>query len=226
MKIIDLTLELYDGFVTDNDHLKEGVLNKSKKDNDYSKSKGVEQQFISFLNQNGTHVEAPLHFIENGASVEQMKVEKMFGDSLILDVSMLKEPHDPITKDLLEEAERRQGVYIEKNDIVLIKTWKKGVGEEGATEAKGLDESAANWFVEKQIHVVGLDLPNANRREHSESDIHQFLLRNEIYIVENLINLDQLPKHSRFLFFGIPLKLRNATTSPIRALSILNSQFI
>ncbi|RPK13140.1 cyclase family protein [Priestia endophytica] len=226
MKIIDLTLELYDGFVTDNNHLKESVLNKSKKDNDYSKSKGVEQQFISFLNQNGTHVEAPLHFIENGASVEQMKVEKMFGDSLILDVSMLKEPHDPITKDLLEEAERRQGVYIEKNDIVLIKTWKKGGGEEGATEAKGLDESAANWFVEKQIHVVGLDLPNANRREHSESDIHQFLLRNEIYIVENLINLDQLPKHSRFLFFGIPLKLRNATTSPIRALSILNSQFI
>ncbi|MCG2991004.1 hypothetical protein KZ294_25980, partial [Escherichia coli] len=73
---------------------------------------------------------------------------------------------------------------------------------------------------------VGLDLPNAHMKSNIESNVHQLLLSNEIYIVENLINLDQLPKHSRFLFFGIPLKLKNATASPIRALSILNSQLI
>lgn len=230
MKIIDLTLELYDGLATNKDQsavdIKKQHFFESVKDTYNSQCRGFESRVISFSDHSGTHVDAPSHFIENGASIEQINVEKMFGDSLILDVSMLKEPHEPITKNLLEEAERRQGVYVEKDDIVLIRTWKKKWGEEGFFEAQALDESSAKWFVEKQIHVVGLDLPNADMSYNLENGIHQQLLSNEIYIVENLVNLDKLPKHSRFLFFGLPLKLKNATASPIRALSILNSQII
>ncbi|MBN8251561.1 cyclase family protein [Priestia flexa] len=230
MKIIDLTLELYDGLITDNDQVEVRIKKHSSKQKKgmYNNSlcKEREPRFISLPDHSGTHVDAPSHYIETGDSVEKINVEKMFGDSLILDVSILKEPHEPVTKDLLEEAERRQGVYVEKDDIVLIRTWEKGWGEVGFFEAQAMDESAAKWFIEKQIHAVGLDLPNAHMKSNIESNVHQLLLSNEIYIVENLINLDQLPKHSRFLFFGIPLKLKNATASPIRALSILNSQLI
>ncbi|MBK5458124.1 cyclase family protein [Peribacillus sp. TH16] len=229
MKIIDLTLELYDGLVTSNELPEVGIKNNNsfeQKDTSNPLPKGFHSKMISFSDHSGTHVDAPSHFLENEESVENINLKKMFGDALILDVSMLKVPHEPVTKELLEEAERRQGVYVEKDDIVLIRTWERTWGEEGFFEAQALDDSAANWFIEKQIHIVGLDLPNADLNHNTESRIHQKLLSNEIYIVENLVNLEKLPKHSRFLFFGIPLKLKNATASPIRALSILDSQLI
>ncbi len=228
LKIIDLTLELYDGLVTNNDLPAIGIKDeplehKGKYD---SLPKGHRSKLISFSDHSGTHVDVASHYSENGDSVETINLKNMFGDALILDVSMLKATHEPVTKDLLEEAERRQGVYVEKDDIVLIRTWGKSWGEKGFFEAQALDESVAQWLIEKQIHIVGLDLPNADLNQDSESGIHQKLLNHDIYIVENLVNLEKLPKHSRFLFFGIPLKLKNATASPIRALSILDSQLI
>ncbi|MEY9866673.1 arylformamidase [Peribacillus sp. B2I2] len=228
MKIIDLTLELYDGLVTNNDLPAIGIKDeplehKGKHD---SLPRGFRTKLISFSDHSGTHVDVPSHFSVNEDSFEYIKLKNMFGDALILDVSMLKATDEPVTKDLLEEAERRQGVYVEKDDIVLIRIWGQEWGKEGFFEAQALDDSVAEWFIEKQVHIVGLDLPNADSNQDSESGIHQKLLNNDIYIVENLVNLEKLPKHSRFLFFGIPLKLKNATASPIRALSILDSQLI
>jgi kynurenine formamidase len=228
LKIIDLTLELYDGLVTDNDLPAIGIKDEPFEHEGKSDShpKGCRSKLISFSDHSGTHVDVAPRYSENGESVENINLKNMFGDALILDVSLLKATHEPVTKDLLEEAERRQGVYVEKDDIVLIRTWGKSWGEEGFFEAQALDDSVAQWLIEKQIHIVGLDLPNADLNQDSESGIHQKLLKNDIYIVENLVNLEKLPKHSRFLFFGIPLKLKNATASPIRALSILDSQLI
>ncbi|HEY8528430.1 MAG TPA: hypothetical protein VIL22_01965 [Paenibacillaceae bacterium] len=42
-------------------------------------------------------------------------------------------------------------------------------------------------------------------------EVHLELLSKESHIVENLVNLDQVPKHSRFIFRGMPLKLWDAT---------------
>ncbi|MDQ0879235.1 cyclase family protein [Peribacillus sp. V2I11] len=214
MKIIDLTLELYDGLVTNNDLPAIGIKDeplehKGKYD---SLPKGYRSKLISFYDHSGTHVDVASHYSENGESVDTINLKNMFGDALILDVSMLKATHEPVTKDLLEEAELRQGVYVEKDDIVLIRTWGKSWGEEGFFEAQALDDSVAQWLIEKQIHIVGLDLPNADLNQDSESRFHQKLLNNDIYIVENLVNLEKLPKHSRFLFFRDSFKTKKCNS--------------
>jgi arylformamidase len=230
MKIIDLTLELHDGLITYAGHppiqIKEQSTFESSKKRYIHPCEGFESRLISFSDHSGTHVDAPLHFIKGGDSAENIPVEKMFGEALILDVSNLKRPDEPVTKELLEEAEQKQGVYVEKDDIVLIRIWSKKWGDEGFFEALALDESAGKWLADKKVRVVGLDLPNVDVNHNMHRGVHLDLLGNHIYIVENLINLDQLPNHSRFMFFALPLKLKNATASPVRAVAVLDAQLI
>ncbi|MGE6513850.1 hypothetical protein [Lysinibacillus sphaericus] len=50
-------------------------------------------------------------------------------------------------------------------------------------------------------------------------EVHLKLLSVPIYIVENLVNLEQLPLNDRFTFMALPLKLKNSTASPVRAVA-------
>jgi kynurenine formamidase len=50
--------------------------------------------------------------------------------------------------------------------------------------------------------------------------VHLALLGRGILIIEELANLDRLPA-PRFQFVGLPLKIKGATGSPIRAVAII-----
>lgn len=230
MNYIDLTLELHDGLVTYQSHppisIKPSSTFESSGHRYIPPCIGFQSSMIAFSDHSGTHVDAPSHFLKDGGSVESMDIRKLLGNGLLLDVTPWKNPDEPVTAEMLKEAERTQGLYVEKGDIVLIRTWKGQWGEEGFFEAKALDASAGHWLAEKEIHVVGLDLPNIDIHDNMKREVHLALLSKEICIVENLVNLDKVPKHSRFIFMGMPLKLRGATASPIRALVILDAQFI
>ena len=72
------------------------------------------------------------------------------------------------------------------------------------------------------MKVVGLDLPNIDINDNMKREVHLEVLGANIYIVENLVNLDRLPKDRSFQFFAIPLKLKNATASPVRAIALVD----
>jgi len=55
-------------------------------------------------------------------------------------------------------------------------------------------------------------------KDHSFS-VHKILSENNILIVENLINLEKIDS-STFDFIILPLKLKDATGSPVRAIAI------
>ncbi len=230
MRLIDLTLELYDGIQTYRSHppiaIKEQSTFLSSGERYIEPCEGFESRMISFPDHSGTHVDAPLHFIRNGASTEKMQIEKLLGSALLLDVSNMKRPDEPVTKEMLEQAERDQGLYVEEGDIVLVRTWKGEWGAEGFFDAEAFASCAGKWLAEKKINVIGLDLPNIDQNSNMKREVHMELLAQNIYIVENLVHLDQVPTHSRFVFMGMPLKLRDATASPIRALVVLDAQFI
>lgn len=230
MNYIDLTLELRDGLTTYKSHppvsIKPSATFETTGHRYEPPCLGFRSSMISFSDHSGTHVDAPSHFLKDGKSAESLDVRKLLGSALMLDVTPWKKPEDPVTADMLTEAEKTQGLYVEEGDIVLIRTWPGQWGDEGFFEAKALDASAARWLSEHGIHVVGVDLPNIDIHDNMKREVHLELLSKDILIVENLVNLDQVPKHSRFIFMGMPLKLRDATASPIRALAILDAQFI
>lgn len=53
-------------------------------------------------------------------------------------------------------------------------------------------------------------------------DLEKALLKNKIVTYTNLINLDQLPKNKTFMFYGLPLKIKDGDGSPVRAIAVID----
>jgi kynurenine formamidase len=70
-----------------------------------------------------------------------------------------------------------------------------------------------------KISAVGIDTLSIDLLSSASFPAHKTLLAKDIYIIENLCNLDKIPE--RFKFIGLPLKVKGATASPIRAVGIL-----
>ncbi|MHB1654211.1 MAG: cyclase family protein [Desulfitobacteriaceae bacterium] len=229
MQIVDLTLELSDGLKTYASHpaleIKDASTFASSRGRYIPPCNGFASKWLGLSDHSGTHIDAPSHFVENGDSIDQIPVEKLMGTAIMLDCSH-KKPDELVTAYMLEEAEKRQGLYVESEDIVLVRTYEGLWGDDGFFKAKSFSEDAARWFAEKEVAIVGLDLANADESSNMARPVHLTLLSQSILIIENLCNLDQLPIHSRFTFICTPLRLKGATASPIRALALLDTQLI
>jgi arylformamidase len=188
----------------------------------------------------GSHIDSPLHFIEGGPTMDEIPIDRCFGEAAVIDLTD-KGELEPITGEVLEE----RGRHVKEGDIVLLKTgWtEKNAG--GDTEKmEGLPKntdywkgpyptkSMAEWMVKKKVKAVGYDCPNewtqhmgieyeymrkgspVKEVEH----VHRIHLSHGIMQIEYLCNLTAIRKN-RVKFFAVPLKLK-AEGSPVRAFAI------
>ena len=81
---------------------------------------------------------------------------------------------------------------------------------------------AAQYLVEKGVSLVGCDTLAIDAFGSEEHPAHYTLLGNEVYIVENLKNLDKLPSWS--LFMAFPLKVKGGSGSPVRTLALMHRE--
>jgi kynurenine formamidase len=85
----------------------------------------------------------------------------------------------------------------------------------------GLSEAAAKYLVSKKTNLVGIDSPSIDFKGNKRFSVHRIFSKNNILIVENLANLEKI-KSSKFHFVVLPLKLKGATGSPVRAIAFVN----
>jgi kynurenine formamidase len=182
----------------------------------------------------GAHVDAAQHFDPNSSQdAAGIPLDRCFGSAVLLDFRHLgKEPFAITTSDL-DEAERQAKVEVGKGDIVILHTgWlaRWGVGPNadrekyGGIPNPGLHRDTPPWFIEREVALVGGDIPNIDYDMTSSCHVN-FLCRRAagkepILIIENLANLERIPV-SRFLFVGLPLPIRGGTGSPIRAVAVV-----
>ncbi|RNF39808.1 cyclase family protein [Planococcus salinus] len=228
MKTIDLTLTLRDGLLSFASHppieIKEQSTFENSKHRYQAPSEGFESRMLKFSDHSGTHIDAPLHFIRGGQSTAEMELEKTMGPALVLDISDFKGPQEAVTAAMLEKAEAEQGLQVTTGDIVLVRTRKGQWGDDGFFEEYAFEKSAGEWLVSRGIKLIGLDLPNIDINHNMTREVHMDVLGANIYIVENLVNLEQLPRNKRFQFLALPLKLSNSTASPVRAIALVDEE--
>jgi arylformamidase len=225
MKIVDLTLEIYDGLVSYTSHPPIAIQEESTFENSghryQAPCEGFESRFLRMSDHSGTHIDAPLHFIRGGESTAEMDLTKACGEAVLLDVSSFKEPQQAVTGEMLTEAEQRQDITVQPGDIVLVRTRTAKWGENDFFTEHAFAPCAGDWLLEKEVKCIGLDLANIDVHDNMKREVHLKLLSVPIYIVENLVNLEQLPLNERFTFMALPLKLKNSTASPVRAVAFL-----
>jgi kynurenine formamidase len=175
-----------------------------------------------FSDHIGTHVDAPFHFIPTGGTIESVPLDRLVGPAVCLDVSG-KPPEQPITPAMLEAAEQHAGTTVRKGDILLVRAWPGDHTHEGFLRCAGLSREAAEWTVGRGINALGCDLASPDDPRDLTRPVHMILLGQGIPIMEHVAHLATLPTR-RFQFVGVPLKIRGATGSPIRAIALFEEE--
>ena len=68
-----------------------------------------------------THIEAPCLMYENGFTVADIPIDKLFGGSILIDLSENNKPGDAVTAEDLQKWEQNN-IEIKTNDIVFLRT--------------------------------------------------------------------------------------------------------
>lgn len=150
---------------------------------------------ISMCLHTGAHIDAPLHFLEDGESVDKIAVSKFVGRCVV------REANGPITAQ-----------WVEKNlpwdcKRLIIKCGSNGY----------LMDNAVFELCRFNIELVGIDSVSV-ASEKNEGSVHRELLNNGIAVLEG-IDLSGIAPGEYFLF-APPIKIGGAEAAPCRALLI------
>ena len=183
-------------------------------------SYGFAEKHMSMSSHTGTHLDAPAHVIAGAKTLDQMAMDRFIGFACVLDLSSIRKQDLKITD--LEGSQK----LIEASEFVLLHTgWSLFWGQEAYYQGYPvLSTEAAHWLSEFAIKGIGIDAISIDEMGSTELTIHRRFLEREIVIVENLTNLERLPKRG-FVFSCFPLKIEHADGSPVRAIGIMDSLY-
>ncbi|MGH3147238.1 MAG: cyclase family protein [Rubrobacter sp.] len=193
---------------------------------DYAAGDVARHYGLTISEHTGTHLDAPLHFIPEGPAhygTDRIPLDRLAGRAATVDATGLG-AGELLAQEHLERWEAEHGT-IEADDRVLIRYgWDErwAVGPEGRRfldDWPGLSGEAAEYLVEKGVSIVGCDTMAVEASGTEENPAHHALLGNEVFVVENLNNLDQLPPFC--LFLALPLKIKDGSGSPVRAVALV-----
>lgn len=160
----------------------------------------------------GTHVDAPLHAIKDSESVDELPLSKFIGPVRVIDLT----GYNVISERVLKSHCSGLG---EKR--LLFKTDYSEVPEHAFDKNfPALSLDAAKWLVNKNTQLIGIDSPSIQLFNEKENSIHIHLLKNQIAILENL-TLKGV-EEDIYQLIALPLKIRNAEASPVRAVLLNN----
>ncbi len=179
---------------------------------------GYSIERVSCLTHTGTHLDAPSHFLEDGATVDRIPPDRLVGSAVVLDVR--KELEGSIIPVRALEKHWPKG----KNpDIALLRTdWSR---ERAATKRylydfPGLEPEGAEWLVRKKVKGVGTDTLGIDPYANSKFEAHKVLLRQGLWILEALDHLDALSEGVEYTLVAGPLKIAGGSGAMARVFAI------
>lgn len=179
---------------------------------------GYNLELLFLSSHTGTHLDAPYHFVRNGAKIHQIPIKRLCGNAILIKIKKNKD--QAITKNDIISFEKKNGKIPRNSSIVFFTGWQKNLKKNFYFHNNpGLSESAAKYLSSKMINLVGIDSPSIDLGKDEKFAAHKILAKNNILIVENLSNLNFITS-KKFDFIILPLKLKNATGSPVRAIAI------
>ena len=187
MKIYDISQEVFSCAVYPGDP-------KPEKQTVYSTGAGdlYNLSFFAMCAHNGTHVDAPFHFLHDGKTVDQIDLSHFVGDCFVArhegDVTAAD------AENILKKADGAERILIAGNATVTIE--------------------AAEVFAAGGIKLLGNEGQTVGP-ENAPMQVHLILLRREIALLEGIV-LQGIPEGQYFLS-AAPLNLGGADGAPCRA---------
>jgi arylformamidase len=159
----------------------------------------------------GTHVDAPLHFIDGAPAVETLPLKLLTGRAYVV--------HLPTAK-VIDEATLESAGLPPRTRRVLFKTrnselWAKEKAFQ--TNFVAVDASGARWLVRKGVQLVGVDYLSVAPYGQSK-ETHHVLLEAGVVVIEGL-DLSRVSQ-GRYSLYCLPLKLIGSDGAPARTILV------
>lgn len=159
----------------------------------------------------GTHVDAPVHFLEGARAVDRIPPDVLYGPCMVV---QKREAGDVTASDLERmrlPADTRR---------VLVKTPNSRLWDrpDHAFDVgySALTQDAAAYLISRQVALVGVDYLSVEQYEAPGHPVHRLLLREGVVVVEGLDLRRAEP--GPYTLACLPLKIAGADGSPARAL--------
>lgn len=171
---------------------------------------GVFESRFTIHSHAGTHIDAPSHFVKNGATIEQIDLSKCIGPCKIIDVT---------GADRLEIMPSDfSSAKIEQGDRVLFRT-KNSLGDRRDFENfVSLSKETAEFLAERGVVLIGTDFFGAEKRRNPGHPVHMAILEAEIVLLEGL-SLKNV-KEGEYELVCFPILVPGADAAPARAILI------
>lgn len=165
----------------------------------------------------GTHVDAPFHFLQNGATVEQLPLEIFIGPARL---AHLPDVHS-ITAHDLESLNLTSDI-----NRLLLRTHNSEFWVSGSKEFRedyvSIAPDGARWLANQGIRLIGIDYLSIGGFKNNGAITHKILLDEKIIIVEGL-NLHGV-EPGNYELICLPMKIEGAEGAPARAVLIKKDQ--
>lgn len=187
MKIFDITQELFSCKVYPGDPKPERQILLATQNGDI-----VNLSAFSMCAHNGTHIDAPFHFLPDGKTVDQMSLDIFVGDCYVA-----RHQGDVTAADaeaILEKADGAQRILIAGKATVMVQ--------------------AAEVFAARNIKLIGNESQTVGP-ENAPMQVHKILLGAKIALLEGIV-LTDVPE-GRYFLSAAPLNLAGADGAPCRA---------
>lgn len=171
----------------------------------------------------GTHMDAPAHCLPDGKTIDEIPLEQLVAPCIVIDVSAQAHERYSINVQDITDFETQHG-KIQKDTFVIIYTgWDRFWGEPEKYRNNlvfpNISIETTELLLARDIAGLGIDTLSPDRPEEGYH-VHQLLLGNGKYIVENVANAKQLPATgSRSL--ALPIKTLGGTEAPIRLIGMI-----
>ena len=201
MKLIDISMEISpDMKVYKGRDAKRPLLTL---DSDFS-SGGSHESRIEMNLHTGTHLDAPLHMMPGGDTIESIPLEQVARSCKVLD--LLRAAEKITAADLAEKD-------IRSDDFVLLKT-RNSFEDILEGDFVYLDKTGAAYLRDKGVSGVGIDSLGIERAQ-PDHETHTILFSAGILILEGL-RLAHVEEGEYFLV-AAPLKIKGVDGAPVRA---------
>jgi kynurenine formamidase len=231
-KLIDLSQEIYTGAPVWPGHPETKVTvvathEETLRSGRFTENYSYTAEKIEMSTHGTTHVDSISHIDPRpGApSIDKIPLDWFYTGAICLDLAHIP-PKTTYTVEMIKEALAKDGLDIRKGDTVLLysghygRTW----GTPGwLTDYSGLGREAAEYIYGAGAINIGQDAPSHDSSQTTSYPAHQVCREMQTLNTENLGDLSPVAG-KRFRYIGLPLKIRNGSGSPIRAVAVLEDE--
>lgn len=191
----------------------------------------------------GTHVDAPLHYGpmcegKPSRTISDIALEELLVPGMVLDVADKVQRGEGISVQVLEEALEEVGVDVPQGGAVMLRTGQGPITPDDLSYYfyPGMTRESTLWLAEKGAKVLGTDAVGWDRpipvmvqawKESGDTshiwDGHFAGREREVFIVQQLTGLEELPSHGFTVgFFTLPIT--GVSASPARVVAFLDGE--